>query len=209
MGARIAWAGRIISVQPRIVLMRSFDERSHSYLGYVLRLDGTIGGEDRHFLIAIGKAAHAKHQFRLGDTVSGTGEPVVNPDMETADLYKVSTLRLLDRAIAPPPAPPPWVGVPPDLKTYRGRGHRRLNMRTYETKCQACLWGCRMPVEMVIDQWRPEVRRYRFETFCYGPKSCPFYAAGAARKAPGRKGMVYEELDWVDEEATRHRGDDE
>jgi hypothetical protein len=54
MGARIAWAGRIISVQPRIVLMRSFDECSHSYLGYVPRLDGTIGVEDRHFLVAIG-----------------------------------------------------------------------------------------------------------------------------------------------------------
>ena len=45
MGAKTAWAGRIIFVQPRIVLMRSFDERSRSYLGYVLRLEGTIGGE--------------------------------------------------------------------------------------------------------------------------------------------------------------------
>jgi hypothetical protein len=26
---------------------------------------------------------------------------------------------------------------------------------------------------------------------------------------PGRKGMVYEEEDWVDEEATAHRGPDE
>jgi hypothetical protein len=137
------------------------------------------------------------------------GEPVVNPDMETAEIYKVSTLKLLDRATDPSPASPPWLGVPPDLNAYRGRGHRRLNARTYETKCQACLWGCRMPVEMVIDPWKPEVRRYRFETFCYGPKSCPFYAAGAARKAPGRKGMVYEEPDWVDEEETRHRGDNE
>jgi hypothetical protein len=66
-----------------------------------------------------------------------------------------------------------------------------------------------MPVEMIIDQWKPDVRRYRFETFCYGPKSCPFYAAGGTRKVPGRKGMVWEEEDWVDKSETSHRGDDE
>jgi hypothetical protein len=209
MAEKIAWTGHATSIQPRIVLTRSFDERNHSYLGYLLRLNGTIGAENREFLVAIGKAAHAKHQFRVGDALSGMGEPVADPRLEIADVYKVSKLRLLDRPTGPPPLPPPWLGVPPDLETYRARGPRRLNSRTYETKCQACLWGCRMPVEMIIDPWKPDVRRYRFETFCYGPKSCPLYAAGAARKVPGRKGMVYEERDWVDEEATRHRGENE
>jgi hypothetical protein len=49
----------------------------------------------------------------------------------------------------------------------------------------------------------------RFETFCYGPKSCALYRAGATRKVPGRKGMSWEEEDWVDEDATEHRGPDE
>jgi len=40
----------------------------------------------------------------------------------------------------------------------------------------------------------------RFETFCYGPKSCALYRAGPTRKVPGRKGMSWEEEDWVDEE---------
>jgi hypothetical protein len=47
------------------------------------------------------------------------------------------------------------------------------------------------------------------ETFCYGPKSCSFYKAGPMRKVPGRKGMVWEEEDWVDEDATAHRTMDE
>jgi len=66
-----------------------------------------------------------------------------------------------------------------------------------------------MSVEMIIDQWNPQYRRYRIETFCYGPKSCRFYKAGPTRKVPGRKGMTWEEEDWVDEEATAHRGPDE
>jgi hypothetical protein len=74
-------------------------------------------------------------------------------------------------------------------------------------KCLACIWGCKMPVEMIIDQWNPSKRRYRTETFCYGPKSCHFYKAGPTRKVPGRKGMTWEEEDWVDEDATSHRGD--
>jgi hypothetical protein len=66
-----------------------------------------------------------------------------------------------------------------------------------------------MPVEIIIDHWNPGKRKYRFETFCYGPLSCKLYAAGPVRKVPGRNGMVYEEEDWVDEEATGHREMDE
>jgi len=55
-----------------------------------------------------------------------------------------------------------------------------------------------MPVEMIIDQWNPSRRRYRTETFCYGPRSCPFYKAGPARTVPGRRpGMIHTEEDWV------------
>lgn len=66
-----------------------------------------------------------------------------------------------------------------------------------------------MPVEMIIDQWNPSKKQYRFETFCYGPKSCAFYRPRPVRKVPGRKGMSYTEEDWVDEDATAHRGPDD
>jgi hypothetical protein len=55
--------------------------------------------------------------------------------------------------------------------------------------------------ELIIDQWNPNRRRYRTETFCYGPLSCPFYKSGPARKAPGRRGMTYTEEDSIDDEA--------
>ena len=63
-----------------------------------------------------------------------------------------------------------------------------------------------MAVELIVDQWNPRVRRYRSETFCYGPRSCRFYESGPARQVPGRHGMTYTEEDWVDDEATSHRG---
>ena len=66
-----------------------------------------------------------------------------------------------------------------------------------------------MPVEITVDHWNPSKKLYRFETFCYGPKSCPFYRPGATRKVPGRSGMTWEEEDWVDEDATSHRGSDD
>jgi len=49
---KITWSGRIVAVQPRIRLMRSFDERHHSYQGYVLRVDGTCGNENGEFQIS-------------------------------------------------------------------------------------------------------------------------------------------------------------
>jgi len=195
-------------VQPRIRLKRSFDERGHSYLGYCLVIEGLIDGETHQFSVGIGKAAQAKHRFQVGDEVSGQSVPVADPRKEPVEFYRASKLQVLEHGGGPAEEPPPWHGVPPDLETYRSRGHRRLSARTYASKCTSCIWGCRMPVEMIIDPWQ-RTMRYRFETFCYGPKSCAFYQAGPRRVVPGRKGMQWEEPDWVDEELTAHRGPDE
>jgi hypothetical protein len=37
------WQGVSLSVQPRIRLTRSFDRRSHTYLGYSLKVRGRVG----------------------------------------------------------------------------------------------------------------------------------------------------------------------
>jgi hypothetical protein len=206
---KIQWSGRVVGVQPRIRLLRSFDERKHTYLGYVLHVDGTCAGEPKEFLIAVGKATHEKHRFRAGMELCGRSAPVADPAMEVAGFYKTSGIKVTEDVSGEPPAGPPFQGVPPDLPTYRARGHRRLSARTYGARCLTCIWGCRMPVEIIVDHWNPSRKQHRFETFCYGPKSCDFYRPGPTRKVPGRKGMSYTEEDWVDEDATAHRGPDE
>ncbi|SRR5260221_7746723 len=209
MKEKILWHGVLIAVQPRIRLSRSFDQRSHTYLGYSLTVRGNVGTEARAFLLCVGLGAHARHQFRAGDTVSGDALPVVDPGLETVGFYKIGKLKVRGREAEEEPLAPPWLGVPPPLAVYRERGHRRLAARTYQIKCARCIWGCQMPVEMIIAQWDPSKRRYRTETFCYGPRSCPLYQSGPARKVPGRRGMTYTEEDWVDIEATSHRRLDE
>ena len=196
-------------MQPRIRLLRSFDERHHNYLGYALRLDGTLAGTAREFSVGIGKAAQAKLALRVGDKLSGVAQPVADARLETVELYKASALKLIARATPAPAQPPPWHDLPPPLEVYRQRGHRRLDPRTYAGRCRTCIWGAQMPVEMIIDHWKPDIREYRVETFCYGPTSCSAYRAGATRKVPGRNNMVWEEEDWVDEEATAGRSGDE
>jgi hypothetical protein len=189
-------------------LLRSFDQRSHNYLGYSLVFSGKINDEGRIFSIGIGKAAQYKHKFKVSDEISGESLLVSDPKKEPVEYYKTSKLRVIKSA-QPIINYPPWNDVPVNLEDYRERGHRRLSARTYETQCKSCKWGCRMPVEMIIDQWNPNIKRYRFETFCYGPKSCQLYKAGPRRIVPGRKGMTWEEPDWVDEENTAHRNNDE
>ena len=124
---RIRWRGVLTSVQPRIYLSRSFDQRSHSYRGYVLRVDGDIGGERRQFLVVVGKSAYAKHQFQVGDNVSGVGLPVADRRRETAKLYKVSQLKVHSRDAQGPR--PPWHDIRGgrldrqgcDISPYTGR----------------------------------------------------------------------------------------
>ena len=207
---RISWSGEVVAVQPRIDLLRSFDERQHSYRGFVLRVRGELDGVPAEpYRVAIGKATQAKHEFRVGDRVRGASWPVPTGKPQTVDFHRTSRLIVEERGAAQAVDPPPWQGLPPDLPTYRARGHRRLDPRTFKASCGSCIWGCEMTVEMVIDHWNPGRVKHRTETFCYGPKSCLSYRAGATRKVPGRKGMSWEEEDWVDEEETSHRGPDE
>lgn len=205
---KIPFKGIILSVQPRIRLIRSFDERSHNYLGYSLFIRGSIDGSERDYSVGIGKAAQQKHHFCVGDEITGECLPVADERLEPVEFYKVSKLKKTGH-IDNPNTPPPWETIPPDLEVYRERGHRRLAARTYDSNCTTCIWGCRMPVEIIVDHWNPGKCKYRVETFCYGPLSCKLYKAGPVRKVPGRNGMVYEEEGWVDEEATGHREMDE
>ena len=203
--AKLPWSGQIISVQPRIRLTRSFAERNHSYLGYSLLIDGTINNEGCQFSIGVGKVTHQKHQFQVGVEVSGESLPVVDKLKEPVEFYKTSKLKILASSEMGATFPP-WHGVPVELSLYRIRGHRRLSARTFGSKCWSCVWGCRMPVTIIVDKWQPEDKLFRFETFCYGPKSCNLYKSGSRRKVPGQRGMVWEEPDWVDEDSTSHRG---
>jgi hypothetical protein len=205
MSDKLKWTGRTVSVQPRIRLTRSFDQRSHSYLGYCLFIEGVIGGEEAEFSVGIGQAAQARHQFQVDDEVSGEAAPVADPRLEPVEYYKANKLKVLRRPEQEDETSPPWHGAPTDLQTHRERGHRRPAARTYTSHCKSCVWGCLMPAEIIIDQWNPQKKQCLFETFCYGPKSCKSYKAGPARRVPGRRGMVWEETDWVDEDATAHR----
>jgi hypothetical protein len=208
MSSKIPWQGKLIGVQPRIRLTRSFDQRSHTYLGDCLFIHGNIGSEIGDFTIGIGKSAQEKFQFRFGDMVSGESEPVADERKEPVWFYKTVKLKVLERGPEISTSPP-FLNIPPPLEIYRERGHRRLDAKTYEATCTSCMWGSSMAVEMIIDQWNPGKVKYRFETFCYGPENCSFYHSGKIRTVPGRKGMVWQEEDWVDEDATSHRGDDE
>ena len=210
MANKSTFTGTIISIQPRIRLTRSFDESSHTYLGYAITLEGELDNTIITFSIGIGKAAHAKHHFKVNDVISGECVPVPNPDTEPTEYYKVSKLKLITRSTTTGSTSSPWELVPPELEVYRERGHRRLAARTYEVFCSSCMWGAKMPVEIIIDNWNPRGRRkYRFETFCYGPLNCKLYKAGSNRKVEGRNGMVYVEEDWVDAMNVEHRGEAE
>jgi hypothetical protein len=197
------WEAVVVGVQPRILLNRSFDQRWDEYLGYVLVVEGA---PDDRFVVGITEQDQARHQFRAGDRVRGHAS-FAESDRDPIE-YAGSRLEIVVRASGQP-TPPPWPGPAPELSVYQERGYRRLAARTYDRKCAACIWGCRMAVEMTIDHWNPRHKEHRTETFCFGPLSCRTYKPGPTRNVPGRKGMSYTEEDWVDEDATGHRDLDE
>jgi hypothetical protein len=157
---QMTWQGVFLSVQPRIRLTRSFDQGSHAYMGYALKVRGTIGNEAREYLVGMGQGTPAKHHFQTGTAVSGEALPVPDPRLETVEFYKVSELKFRPPEAKDETMLPPWRDVPPPLALYRERGHRRLVARTFQEQSWSCIWGCRMAVEMIIDQWNHGRRRH-------------------------------------------------
>ena len=66
MGDKSTFKGIITSIQPRIRLTRSFDEASHTYLGYAIKIAGTIDNQEtissnqNIFSIGIGKTGQCQ-----------------------------------------------------------------------------------------------------------------------------------------------------
>lgn len=160
--------------------------------------------------VAHSEGGRSKLALRMKDRAAGFAEAPTKPKREPAEFYKVTGVEFLLRAEPKVWPTAPFRHLAPDVEVYRERGMRRLDPRRYAGPCRTCTWRCRMAVGVIVDPWNPSgARRYRTETFCYGPKSFPLYLPGPSRKVPGRNGMSYEEEDWVDAEETSGRGDDE
>ena len=51
-------------------------------------------------------------------------------------------------------------------------------------------------------------KKYRFESFCYGPKSCKFYKMGKARAVSYKDRGTFYDDGCLDELCTENRDDD-
>ena len=201
------FSGIVTAVKARIRLCRSFDQMHHVYQGYALVVEGTLDGQPADELrIGVGPKAHEKHQFRIGDQVTGLGVPVPDPREEWATHYKVSKLQVVERRCDEENvAANPDGGIAPPLPEYRAQSHRRLDKRTYSKSCEHCPFGLVMATEITLDHWNPDRKKWRFETHCYGPRDCPRHRAGKPRTVPGRQpGMV-----WVDDDVEREEAERE
>ena len=187
--------GTIDAIQPWVSMHRSFDQRQEEYLGYLLRIRMRDGATTT---LGLDESQQEQTGLQVGDLVEGA-----------ASGSRALRVKVLARSKERRRKGPPWLGVPGPLDLYEERGFRRLDERSFRGACRTCVWACEMEVELTIDHWNPSDVDWRTETFCYGPLSCRKYRAGPTRFVPGRKGLVYEEEDWVDQDATSHREDDE
>ena len=87
-GEKIGWQGVLLSVQPRIRLTRSFDQRSHTYLGYTLK--GVAGSEVKpeNFSSGWGKARTPNTTFG-----PGTRYPVMRCRFRIRDWRRLNSTR--------------------------------------------------------------------------------------------------------------------
>lgn len=205
---KIQWQGTIISIQPRTNVWRyRLDNRTHYHRGYNLFLDGEAKGNKAQFSIAISEKQQQKLAFRIGDEAKGTAWTKMYDVSDYADYYRAGGLKKSKKAQQTEIISPPYLIEPPDLGTYERRGARMLSAARYKGKCFQCAWATMSAVEIEYN-WGVS-KKYRFESFCYGPKSCPLYKMGKPRAVPYKDcGSSYDE-GWLDDICTEGRGWDD
>ena len=208
--SKINWEGIIISIQPRTRVWRYVtDNRTHYHLGFNLFIEGDSSCSREHFVVAISDKQQSKGLFRIGDKLKGTAWTKKYEEREFADYYRAGSLKLLERSHEKLEAvSPPWIMVPPSMKVYEERGARMLSKSSWKSKCFKCIWANMANVEIQWDFDR-DIKKYRFETFCYGPKSCKFYKMGRPRAVPYKNRDSALDDGYLDELCTEGRNDDE
>ena len=207
---KVKWHGTIAAIQPRTRVWRYLtDNRTHYHIGYNLFLDGSANGLDGRFSVAISEKQQQGGGFRIGDIVQGTAWTKQYPEREYADYYRAGALKQIKTAVdTAETTGPPWITVPPNMSIYEARGARMLSQSLWKTKCFQCVWAAMANVEIMWD-FDKGISKYRFESFCYGPKSCRLYKMGRPRAVPYKgRGSSLDE-GWLDDLCTESRGYDE
>lgn len=215
------------------------DNRTHYHLGYLLFITREAGDaqdktelmpdiewvdksnddydDDAHgrdtgkpwFSVAISEKQLMTLRFRIGDRVQGTAWTPQYPEREFADFYRAGSMKTLAHSTLPaqPPAPP-WMYFPVPLRVYEERGARMLSKSLWQSKCFPCVWANMANVEIQWDFDR-DIKKYRFETFCYGPKSCKLYKMGRARSVPYKNRYAALDDGCLDDLCTEYRNEDD
>ncbi len=94
------------------------------------------------------------------------------------------------------------------METYEWRGCRVLSKSNWSGKCFRCKWAAMANVTIEYD-WG-KTQKFRFESFCYGPKSCKLYNKGKSPMVPYKdEGSCPDEHGGFDDICTERRGWDD
>ena len=208
--SKVNWQGKIVSIQPRTRVWRYLtDNRTHYYLGYNFFIEGHSSDSKKQFTVAISEKQQLKGVFRIDDMLEGSAWTKKYEEREFADYYRAGSLKLLDRVNENfEVVSPPWIMMPPSIQTYEERGARILSKSFWETKCFKCIWANMANVEIQWD-FDKDIKKYRFETFCYGPKSCEFYKMGRPRSVPYKNRGSAIDDGYLDELCTEGRDEND
>lgn len=204
---KIVFSGMIKSIQPRSDVWRyKLDNRTHNTIGYNIFLTGEADGEHRDYVVAISEKQFFKLACSIGDMIQGTGWTKKHPQIEYADYYRAGALKVIKKG-ENPLAKEPWQGDIPALEVYDWRGCRILDKRRWGTKCFVCKWAAMANV--AIEYEFGVHQKFRFETFCYGPKNCKNYLMGKPRSVTYKGEGPYYDEGFLDDICTERRGEED
>jgi hypothetical protein len=187
---KASWQGKVLSVQPRVLVERKQRGLVARLLGYNLLIEGdiTLDPDSRvktthkgdRFVVAVDSASVPKGGLHTGDVVRGESRQVPAKTREIANYCDNTLLRVVRKNKKPPKASPPHRGRAMTAAELEKAKVRPLGPLRFRQRCYKCSRGilAKMPDTNAGGPAKPLLRQW-----CAGETDCALYK-------PGRHGAL-------------------
>lgn len=184
----IRFWGTVLTVKPRLTLVKFAGDTTAHCEGFVAHFDGTVTVGDqspvtRRFSVSFGAATFQNQRITRGDLLRGEAHPVPDGTEDVpADFYRVGVLRTIARGAdnagtAALPTDTPRTDPPFPAEAAMAAPRRALHPDNLETDgpCLPCSYGVVVPVVRLNDPRDYRNGIWSHVPACLGPEDCPHF----------------------------------
>jgi hypothetical protein len=197
---KASWQGKVLCVQPRVLVERKQKALGARLLGYNLLIEGdiTLDPDSRvkkthkgdRFVVAVDLASLPKSGLHTGDVMRGESRQVPAKTSEIANYCDNTLLRVVRKNKKQPKASPPHRGRAMTAAELEKAMVRPLGRLRFRQRCYKCSRGILAKMPETNAGGTPRPAKPLMRQWCAGPTDCALYTSGRHRALSLTTGTV-------------------